>query len=323
MRPAVEDGELEVEIDDWLARAFGGGATVAEAEAFVPPLVAARFGLQPMLEGLVAAAAGRPLLGLRRGPLPSIVTASFGATGDVGAGAIECFLDAEDRLVGLQPAPSGVEVEACASEELTPEQRRAIQELFSIAYEGADAAYLDRSLAKLRWVSMARAGEELVGFSLGDLRELDLPGVGPTPALLAGLACVDPTHRRHGLFRYLSNLSLRAAGVAPQGRLLGAGRMAHPASMRVFAAAPTLVPRAGQRPSELQRVVGAAVADAYGVASFDPDTFVCRGSGRPIGSPRMVQEVEPEEWKVFEPVDRSRGDSLLALIWHGEAPEGW
>ena len=59
------------------------------------------------------------------------------------------------------------------------------------------------------------------------------------------------------------------------------------------------------------------------MTDFDSQAFVCRGSGKPIGVPRMTQDVEPHEWEVFEPVDRSRGDSLLALIWHGEAPDGW
>jgi hypothetical protein len=38
----------------------------------------------------------------------------------------------------------------------------------------------------------------------------------------------------------------------------------------------------------------------------------------------MTQEAEAHEWEVFEPVDRSRGDSLLALIWQqGNPPAGW
>jgi hypothetical protein len=93
--------------------------------------------------------------------------------------------------------------------------------------------------------------------------------------------------------------------------------------MRILAASPNVVPKRGRRPSEVAQEVGRVIAAAYGVAEFDPETFVCRGSGRPIGFPRMTQEVEPHEWDLFEPVDRRRGDSLLAVIWYREAPEGW
>ena len=319
-------------VDDWLVRAFEGCSTVEEAAGFVPPRVAAVHGLQAMLDGFLRAADGRRIDGVRRGPLPSIVTVSFAAREGADAGALECVLDEEDLLLGFQPAPSGVDVDIARSDALSARQREGMHELFDVAYDAADHHYLDRSLTKLGWVSMAFASEDrdddaaghLVGFSLGDVRTLDLPSVGPTPTLLAGLACVDPGRRRHGLFRYLSNLSLRAAGVVPADRLaLGAGRMAHPASMRMVAVAPTVVPKPGLRPSPLQQGIGEVVADAYVVASFDPETFVCRGSGRPIGFPRMTQEVEDHEWKVFEPVDRSRGDSLLAILWHGEAPDGW
>ncbi|HUP87529.1 MAG TPA: hypothetical protein VM143_17890 [Acidimicrobiales bacterium] len=314
-------------IDDWLVRAFEGRSTLEAAAGFVPRRVAELHGLQAMLDGFVKATGGRQIDGVRRGPISSIVTVSFAAREGVDAGALECVLDDDGLFLGFQSAPAGVDIEVAPADALSPGQLSGMHELFDVAYEAADGEYLDRSLTRLGWVSMAFAADDdarLVGFSLGDVRTLDLPSIGPTPTMLAGLACVDPERRRHGLFRYLSNLSLRAAGlVSPDRRALGAGRMAHPASMRIFAVAPTLVPRPGRRPSPLQQAVGQTVAEAYGVAGFDPATFVCRGSGRPIGFPRMTQEVEAHEWEVFEPVDRDRGDSLLALIWHGEAPDGW
>jgi hypothetical protein len=72
-----------------------------------------------------------------------------------------------------------------------------------------------------------------------------------------------------------------------------------------------------------QREVGQTVAEAYGVHGFDPETFVCIGSGRPIGYPNMVLGVDSHEWEIFEPVDRHRGDALLAIAWLPDAPAGW
>lgn len=306
----------------WLKRAFSGESTVAEAEPHLSPHDVATHGVAKLLEVIAAAAAGRELVAVRQGPIDGTLLAVFETENDP-APVLYCYVDDAGRLFGVAPAPPG-DITVVPSASLTPTERSALHNLFELTYEDANNDYLDRSLDKLSTVAMAHADRSLVGFSLGDQRVLDLPSAGPTTTLLAGLACVHPDHRRHGLFRHLANLSIRAVGnPTAEQRSLGAGRMAHPASMRGFAASPTVVPRPGHRPSTVQQSTGAAVAAAYGVTSFDPETFVCRGTGRPIGFPRMNQEVEAHEWKVFEPVDRTRGDALLALVWHGEPPPGW
>jgi hypothetical protein len=99
--------------------------------------------------------------------------------------------------------------------------------------------------------------------------------------------------------------------------------MAHPAALRSIARLPTVVPRTGHRLTRWQQEVGRAIAEAYGVHGFDPETFVCLGSGQPIGYPDIEFDVEPHEWEIFEPVDRDRGDALLAIAWAPDAPPGW
>ena len=311
-------------LHEWLERAFAGESSVEDAAPFVAESLVAQPGIEQVLAFLRQVAEGAPSVEVRRhGRVPFLVHVALGEV------VIDCYVEDDGRFVGFTEAPAGVEVAVIRSDELAASARDDLAALFGIAYDQADQTYLERSLRTLGWVAMAYACDggadderRLVGFSLGDTRSLDLPLVGPTPVLLAGLGCVDPGRRRQGLFRHLSNLSLRAAGTPPA-RRLGAGRMAHPASMRTIAAAPSTVPKPGVRPNPLQQAVGQAVADAYGVVSFDPATFVCRGDGRPIGYPRMTQEVEPHEWEVFVPVDRDRGDSLLAVSWQGDPPEGW
>jgi hypothetical protein len=68
---------------------------------------------------------------------------------------------------------------------------------------------------------------------------------------------------------------------------------------------------------------GSAIAEAYGVRDFDPETFVCIGGGTPTGYPRIEFDVEPHEWEVFKPVDRDRGDALLAIAWVPDYPPDW
>ncbi len=85
---------------------------------------------------------------------------------------------------------------------------------------------------------------------------------------------------------------------------------------------PGIVPKPGVPPTAWQREVGQAIADIYGVENFDPETFVCVGSGKPIGYPVIELETDEEEWDVFRHVDRARGDALLGIFWKPDAPEG-
>ena len=99
--------------------------------------------------------------------------------------------------------------------------------------------------------------------------------------------------------------------------------MGHPGAFRGLARNPTVVPKPGIRPTSWQQEVGQIIADVYGVDAFDPETFVCVGSGTPTGYPVIELEAEPQEWEVFRPVDRDRGDSLLGIAWGPDGPPGW
>ena len=195
--------------------------------------------------------------------------------------------------------------------------------LFRASYRAANDDYFRRSLARLRFLATAMCGDTLAGFALGEMRLMDLPRLPQQTVALAGICCIAPGFRRHGLFRELEIRAFRAAGVTPGDRVLSCGRMAHPASFRTMNGNPTHVPRRGCRPTAWQQEIGAAIAAAYGVHGFDPDTFVCLGAGAPIGYPIMEMDLRPEEWEVFGPVNRDRGDSLLGLCWWPDAPEGW
>lgn len=203
------------------------------------------------------------------------------------------------------------------------DERAEILALFDATYREANQAWLEQSLTKFRFLATVREAGALAGFALGETRVLDLPGLPRQPVAMAGICCVDERFRRRGLFRRLETAAFLAAGIELGPRLLSCGRVAHPASFRTMTTHPSHVPRRGKAPTAWQREVGAAVAAAYGVAKFDPETFVCRGGGSPIGFPVLDLEVEPREWEAFAKVDRSRGDSLLGLCWFPDAPPGW
>ena len=209
--------------------------------------------------------------------------------------------------------------------------REALHRLFDETYARADHGYLDKSLDLLRFAAVAVTDEatassgNVVGFALGETRVLDLPGFPAQPTGLAGLCCVHGAFRNRGLFRSLEG-SVLGAGLSRTGRgrrLLTAGRVAHPASLRVMRRNAGTLPSPGTAPTAFQGQIAGRVAACYGVAGFDPDTFVCQGRGRPIGYPRMRVEASAEEWELFASVDRDRGDSLLALSWIPDAPPAW
>lgn len=225
--------------------------------------------------------------------------------------------------MAAKPDSAEFEFETARSDALTAAQRTQVFGLFDACYRQANHAYLEKSLTRLRFVSLALHADKAAGFGLGEARVMDLPRLAQQTVILAGLSCVAPEFRRLGLFGRLEAQTIRASDPPWSERILMCGRMAHPAAFRVMSSNPTAVPAPGRRPTAWHMEVGQAIADEYGVETFDPEHFVCVGSGTPIGFPIVELEVEPWEWEVFQPVDRERGDSLLGIAWSPDAPSGW
>lgn len=208
--------------------------------------------------------------------------------------------------------------------EMSEDDLERVRAVFRENYREANVAYLEKSFHVLRNIALAEApGRALAGFALAELRAIDLPRLPAQRVRLAGLCCIGMAFRRQKLFGALEQLAMGPLDLAPGERILSTGRMAHPASFRRMAENPTAVPRRGQTPTEWQQQVGIAIAEAYQCYGFDPQTFVVKGSGTPIGFPVIEIEATAEEWEAFKLVDRTRGDSLLGIAWGPDAPEGW
>lgn len=210
-----------------------------------------------------------------------------------------------------------------ATDSLSDEDRTAMFGLFASCYRQADHAYLEDTIARLSFASLAFHDGTLAGFGLGEVRLMDLPLLPQAAVVLGGLTCVMPEFRRQGLAAVLGKRSIVAGARGKHERTLLCGRSAHPAGFRIFLRNDSVVPRRGCPPTPWQREVGQAIANEYGVIAFDPLTFACTGRGKPIGYPVLEIDVEPEEWDLFRPVDRDRGDSLLGMVWIPNAPPGW
>jgi hypothetical protein len=243
-----------------------------------------------------------------------------------------------DRLVDtdVRPAPTQeaeldserdfaeFEFRTVSTNSLTTADRRLLFELFDGCFRQANHAHLEKLLGQLRYVSLARRDETPAGFSVGEVRNMDLPRLGEHTVMLGGLTCVAAEFRRRGLMIELAMGIITASARRWSERALFCVRYGHPAAFKsVVASSESGVPRPGIEPTAWQQEVGGVIAEAYGVEQFDPKTFVCRGSGTPVGYPIMDVEVEPLDWEVFRHVDRDRGDSLLGIVWRPDAPYGW
>ena len=218
---------------------------------------------------------------------------------------------------------SAFEFKTVPCDRVTADDRALMLALFDACVRQADHAHLEKSLERLRYVSIALHDGKPAGFGLADSRVVDLPRLLQQTVILGGLCCVAPEFRRRGLFGELERRSVVASEPPARERVLTCGRMAHPGAFRGLTRNPTVVPKPGVRPTPWQQEVGQAIADVYGVHAFDPETFVCIGTGTPGGYPIIELEAEPHEWEVFRPVDRDRGDSLLGIAWSPDGPPGW
>lgn len=218
---------------------------------------------------------------------------------------------------------SEFEFETVRTAELSAAQIDVMLGLFDTCYREASHGHMERSLTRLRHVTFASRGGRTVGFGIADGRVVDLPRLPRTAITLGGLCCVSDDVRRHGLFGAMMRRSIMAGEVPEKGPALMGGRFGHPAGIRGLASNRGVVPKVGVTPTPWQQDVGQAIADIYGVQTFDRETFVCIGSGTPVGYPIIEIEAEPSEWDAFRNVDRPRGDQLLAISWVRDVPEGW
>lgn len=232
--------------------------------------------------------------------------------------------DLRELLVATEQHLPGFVFRTVPTDNLTTADRQMLAGLFDACFRRANQAHLEKLLGQLRSVSMALCDEKPAGFTVSDVRVMDLPHLPEQIVMLGGLACVAPEFQRRGLMLELARRNFMDSTPRWSERALFCVRYGHPAAFRaIVARLESGVPRPGVRPTAWQQEVGKAIADAYGVESFDSETFVCTGTGTPIGYPIIDLEVEPLDWQVFRHVDRERGDSLLGIVWMPDAPPGW
>ncbi|MFP5376101.1 MAG: hypothetical protein ACLGIO_04865 [Acidimicrobiia bacterium] len=192
-------------------------------------------------------------------------------------------------------------------------------EMADICAEGP-ASYDVGLLSKQReeWVliTQARDNGKLCGFSFCTLER-----IGGTPCLLIGLASVKRSARRDTVLRALmADQYQRALLAFPDEDVLIGTKMIDPAAFQAFKGLDDIVPRPGHRASGEERAWGRRLAKRFGAEGrIDDRTFVVTGDGNTCGSldheALKEDSVDPEVAAFFAPLDRQRGDYLIAFGW--------
>lgn len=271
--------------------------------------------------------------GWRRGSEDSVIVEYRGADGRPWEHHYDLAHDGRLEIPRRQRALGGIEISACRPGELSCGDRSALFDVFDATYESADHGYLEEQLESFDSVGLAKLEGRVVGFSICDTRQLDLPVIGVQVCLREGLSCVLPDVRRGGVMLAMaftaSQRSVFTSGYV--GFSLLTQRLATPASLNgVMPGLQRLAwPTADDpfalydHPTSTQIAVARAIAVDLGSADYDPTAGICVGSGRPIGTPLVEPEVAPDIAARFDPVDRDRGDSLLFVSWVVPPPQLW
>lgn len=235
-----------------------------------------------------------------------------------------CFFGMGVKMKDLDTTKS-TQITTLSVHDLTEDHISQILALFDAAYADADHSYLLSSFEVMDWIALAMHGTVLAGFAIGDAKIVDLPRMhGPQPVASYGIGCIDENYRRMGLFTRLEKAVVQASGNLPvNGRYLNCGRTAHPATYNFFTNIGTgCIPEPGRPLSPWHLEMVERVAALY-CAQVHPGTCVVIGKGTPIGYPRLKVIASDTELRMFEDVNRDKGDALLTMSWTPEAPSGW
>ena len=209
--------------------------------------------------------------------------------------------------------------------DLTEDRISQILALFDATYADANHSYLFSSFEVMGWIALAVHDSSLAGFAIADVKFVDLPRMhGLHPVATSGIGCIDENFRRMGLFSRLAKAAVLASGKLPvNSRYLNCGRTAHPVSYKFLSSIGAGgIPELDRPLSPWHLEMVERIAALYGVEVY-PGTCVVIGKGVPIGYPRIDVVATDIERKMFENVDRDKGEALMAMSWIPDAPSGW
>jgi hypothetical protein len=181
---------------------------------------------------------------------------------------------------------------------------------------GFDIGLLSKQREAWVLITQVREAGKLLGFSFCTLER-----IGGTPCLLWGLVSVKRNGKRDQVLKALLSDQFRRAVLAfPDEDVLVGTRFIEPGAFGAFDGLEDICPRPGHKPTGEERAWSRRLSKRFGAEGrIDDRTFVVTGDGSACGafdfSPAQVDEVEEAVAAFFEPLDRPRGDVLIAFGW--------
>ena len=166
-------------------------------------------------------------------------------------------------------------------------------------------------------ITLGRDNGKLKGFSFSTLER-----IGGTPSVLIGVASIKRTSKRDSILRGIVSDQLRRAVLAfPDEDVLVGARFCDPAAFEAYRQLDDIVPRPGHKATGEERAWGRRLAKRFGIenGNYDDRSFIATGDG---STPCVLdhealkaERVDDDVAALLEPLDRRRGDSLIAFGW--------
>ena len=210
-----------------------------------------------------------------------------------------------------------VEVESRDCTAVSDAELEAMSELCADGQNPFTVGFLSKQTEL--WVLLAEAheGGRLRGFVFSTLER-----IGGTPVVILGAGSVARTSRRGTVLAALVAEQMHRAVMAfPDEDVLMGVRMNDPAVFETFKVLTNVIPRPGHEANGEERAWGRRLAKRYGIGNsvYDARSFMAKGNG---GQPAVFdyealkpERTSPELVELLAPVDRGRGDSMVAVAW--------
>ncbi len=181
---------------------------------------------------------------------------------------------------------------------------------------GFDIGLLSKQREEWVLITQVRDDGKLVGFSFCTLER-----IGGTPCLLWGLASIRRNGKRDQVLKALVADQFRRAVLAfPDEDVLVGARFLDPGAFAAFRDLEDVCPRPDHKATGEERAWGRRLSKRFGAEGrIDDRAFVVSGDGSPCGvfdyAPVKPEAVMPDVAAFFAPLERSRGDVLIAFGW--------
>jgi len=209
-----------------------------------------------------------------------------------------------------------IEVETKDCTALSDAELAEMGDICSAGPAGFDFGLLSKQREDWVLVTQARLDDKLHGFSFCTLER-----IGGTPSVLIGLASIKRSSKRDSVLRAVMADQFRRAVMAfPDEDVLVGTRFVDPAGFEAFKTMHDVVPRPNHKANGEERAWGRRLAKRFAVeGTYDEHAFRVTGEGgvaRALDHELVKPEtVDPEVAALFDGLDRSRGDCLVAFGW--------